>query len=191
MQSKTDEKLLMNMGRKNWFWDFNEVFDSSLSAYAILVRLYLARCADNATFPLPNSIAEHCKISEVAAKRAIKELIETGWLQKETYGVGEHYMLCHPTEKAEPKPKNIFQSELSSYAKLVYLYIASCSNGRHFAYPSLKKIATNCSISKATAKRAIAELIAKGWLSKEICRFDDGSYASNVYTLIKEIGINV
>lgn len=100
----------------------------------------------------------------------------------------EHCALCHPTEKTEQKPRNIFEANLSAYAKLVYLYIERCANGRHFAYPSLKKIAVNCSISKSTAKKVVAELIEKGWLSKETCRFDDGSYASNVYILVKEIG---
>lgn len=101
-----EKDLLKDSRRKNWFWDFNDIFDSSLSAYAILVRLYLARCADNTTrqaFPSLKNIAEHCKISRTTVKKAIAELIKTGWLQKETRcedGVytSNIYTLCYPQE---------------------------------------------------------------------------------------------
>lgn len=102
-----DEKtLLTDSRRKNWFWDYNDVFTSSLSSYAILVRLYLARCADNTTrqaFPSLNNIAEHCKISRTTVKKAIAELTKTGWLKKETRredGVytSNIYTLCYPQE---------------------------------------------------------------------------------------------
>ncbi|MFZ3048006.1 MAG: helix-turn-helix domain-containing protein, partial [Desulfatirhabdiaceae bacterium] len=48
--------------RKNWFWDFNDVFSSDLSAYAKLVRLYIARCAnqDRQAWPSYNRIAKEC-----------------------------------------------------------------------------------------------------------------------------------
>lgn len=89
---------------KNWFWDYNDVFDSDLSAHAKLVRMYLARCAgeERKAWPSINTIAKHCGISKPTVKRAISELEEKGWLIKTSRVVasGEHlsnvYVLTHP-----------------------------------------------------------------------------------------------
>ena len=100
-----EKSFVSDSRRKNWFWDYNEVFNSSLSSHAILVRLYLARCADAATrkaFPSLKNIAEHCKLSRATVKRAINELIEKGWLVKESRKDEEGdydtnlYTLCDP-----------------------------------------------------------------------------------------------
>ncbi|WP_080996758.1 helix-turn-helix domain-containing protein [Neomoorella thermoacetica] len=71
--------------RKNWFWDNNCIFDLGLSCYAIVVRLYLARCAgeNRVAWPSLSNIAAHCGISRKTAKRAIDELIARGLLAKE------------------------------------------------------------------------------------------------------------
>lgn len=71
--------------RKNWFWDSNCIFDLGLSCYAIVVRLYLARCAgeNRVAWPSLSNIAAHCGISRKTAKRAIDELIANGLLAKE------------------------------------------------------------------------------------------------------------
>ncbi len=76
---------LIDERNKNWFWDYNCIFDTNLSEHAKLVRLFLARCADNQTrqsFPSINTIAEKCSISRPTAKRALAELEEAGWLKK-------------------------------------------------------------------------------------------------------------
>lgn len=94
--------------RKNWFWDYNDIFDVPLSAQAKLVRLYLARCADQENrqaWPSLSTIAKHCGISRTTVKKAITELLETGWLDKRTRRTerGDYattvYILCHPAEK--------------------------------------------------------------------------------------------
>lgn len=67
---------------KGWFWDTNRVFESGLSSHAILVRLYLAKCADDEgqCFPSASNIAEKCGISRSSVFKALKELEEKGWL---------------------------------------------------------------------------------------------------------------
>jgi DNA-binding MarR family transcriptional regulator len=77
---------LSDKRRRNWFWDHNEVSQSSLSTYAKLVRLYLARCAnaDRVAWPSLTTIAQHCGISRSSENRAVKELVEAGWLEKQT-----------------------------------------------------------------------------------------------------------
>ncbi|MCL6478103.1 MAG: helix-turn-helix domain-containing protein [Peptococcaceae bacterium] len=105
--SLDNSKTLKDDRRKNWFWDSNEIFSSNLSAYAKLVRLYLARCADSErrAFPSYNRIARDCGISRDTAKRAVAELEEKGWVIKITQikDDGEYlsniYSLCDP-----PKP---------------------------------------------------------------------------------------
>ena len=76
---------LQDKRRAGWFWDSNTIFDSGLSAYAILVRLYLARCADSdgVSFPAIATIANKCNISRASVVRALKELEAKGWLCRE------------------------------------------------------------------------------------------------------------
>jgi DnaD/phage-associated family protein len=93
--------------RKNWFWDYNSVFKSSLSAHAKLVRLYLSQCAnrDRMAWPSLKTIADACGISRATAKRAVSELVEEGWLQKmlRRKESGEYisntFVLCDPPEE--------------------------------------------------------------------------------------------
>ncbi|MCL5057371.1 MAG: helix-turn-helix domain-containing protein [Actinobacteria bacterium] len=93
--------------RKNWFWDYNSVFKSSLSAHAKLVRLYLSQCAnrDRVAWPSLKTIADACGISRATAKRAVSELVEGGWLQKilRRKESGEYisnaFVLCDPPEE--------------------------------------------------------------------------------------------
>lgn len=63
-----------------WFWDHNEIWDMGLSHKALLVRLYLARCADEQgrAFPSIAKIAEKCGMSRSSAVRGIKELVDCG-----------------------------------------------------------------------------------------------------------------
>jgi DNA-binding MarR family transcriptional regulator len=70
--------------QRGWFWDCNEIFESDLSSSAILVRLYLARCAngDRQAWPSLNTIARHCRISKPTVIKALRELEEKGWLDK-------------------------------------------------------------------------------------------------------------
>lgn len=111
---RDNTRTLKDERRKNWFWDSNEIFSSDLSAYAKLVRIYLARCAngDRQAFPSYNRIAKDCGISRDTAKRAVAELEEKGWIIKKIQikNDGEHssniYSLCDPPQpmKEEIRP---------------------------------------------------------------------------------------
>jgi hypothetical protein len=78
------DAALVDKRRKNWFWDFNDVFDSTLSQHAMLVRFYLARCAnqEREAWPSLNTIAKRCKISKPTAIKALRELEDQGWIRK-------------------------------------------------------------------------------------------------------------
>jgi DnaD/phage-associated family protein len=107
------EKNLQDKRRTNWFWDTNEVFNSDLSPFAKLVRLYLARCANSKrqAFPSYNKIHKDCRISRDTAKRAVAELEEKGWIVKnhQVREGGEHisniYFLCDPPEPEKEAEK--------------------------------------------------------------------------------------
>jgi len=75
---------LQDKRSKGWFWDFNEVFDSDLSKNAILVRLYIAKCAngDRQAWPSLKKIVKNCKISKPTVTKALGELEEKKWLKK-------------------------------------------------------------------------------------------------------------
>lgn len=102
----SDAPIILQDGRrKNWFWESNSIFDCNLSCYALVVRLYLARCAgeNRVAFPSISNIAAHCAISRATVKRALAELEEKGLLVKETRRdeSGEYtsnvYILLDPT----------------------------------------------------------------------------------------------
>lgn len=72
--------------RRSWFWAHNAIWDvPDLSAHAILVYLYLCRCADagGTCWPSRSTIARACRISKDTVDRAIKQLCERGLLLKE------------------------------------------------------------------------------------------------------------
>jgi len=114
----SSESILKDERRKNWFWDYNEVFDSDLSNYAKLVRLYLARCADGdrVSWPSYNRIAKACGISRRTAQKAIDELEERGWVKKNKRrkNINENdsniYVLCDPP-KSDTSEKNNSENE--------------------------------------------------------------------------------
>ena len=72
--------------RRGWFWAHNAIWDvEGLSPYAILVYLYLCRCADagGTCWPSRATIAQACRISKDSVDRAVKQLVELGLLEKE------------------------------------------------------------------------------------------------------------
>jgi biotin operon repressor len=104
---------LIDKRRKGWFWEYNDVFGSDLSAFAKLVRLYLARCADKErqAWPSYSKMAKDCGISRDSVKRAVDELAESGWIVKHVrIQDGEclpnHYHLCDPPNTAAKDDEN-------------------------------------------------------------------------------------
>lgn len=71
---------------KNWFWDYQEVFFSDLSANAKIVRLCLAMHADHknrSAFPSLNTMAKECNLSKHSIIKAIKELEDRAWIMRQ------------------------------------------------------------------------------------------------------------
>lgn len=57
-------------------------------------------------------------------------------------------------------------------------------DGEGKAWPSLKRIAKDLSISDKTVRRAIQDLVKAGLLRKEYAYRDNGSHTSNRYFLL-------
>lgn len=97
---------LQDRRTKGWFWDSNEIFESGLSTIAIVVRLYLARCADEKgkCFPSASNIAKKCSISRASVFNALNELEHAGWIKRESRVVNNTqssnvYYLLTPEEE--------------------------------------------------------------------------------------------
>ena len=80
---------------------------------------------------------------------------------------------------------NLYQEEISSRAKTVYMYLKDRGNAAGECWPAIKTIARDTSMSVSTVKRAIADLIRCGLLYKEYRYRENGSNSSNRYFLKK------
>ncbi len=71
-----------DMRPREWWWDSNAIWEAGLSPKALLVRFYLARCADQqgTCYPSFARIAAATGMSRVSVWRALSELEEHGWI---------------------------------------------------------------------------------------------------------------
>ena len=74
--------------------------------------------------------------------------------------------------------------ELPHRAKLVYIYLYDRRDVTQKAWPSVKRIAKDLSISEKTARRAIQDLEKAGLIRKEYTFRPNGSFTSNRYYLL-------
>lgn len=74
--------------------------------------------------------------------------------------------------------------ELPNRAKLVYIYLYDRRDVLGKAWPSIKRIANDLSISEKTARRAIQDLEKAGLIRKEYAYRKNGSHTSNRYYLL-------
>ncbi|MEL5900165.1 helix-turn-helix domain-containing protein [Clostridium sporogenes] len=81
---------------------------------------------------------------------------------------------------------NLYREDLPQRAKTVYMYLKDRSNKDGECWPAVKTIAKDTSMSVSTVKRAIADLIRYGLLTKEYRYRENGSHTSNRY-FIKEL----
>ena len=82
-------------------------------------------------------------------------------------------------------PNKIFAEKMKPREFIVYSYLKCCSdNEGHQCFPSLKTIAKNCNISAVTASAAIKSLEENGYIDITH-RYDEDSYLSNLYTVLK------
>ena len=73
--------------------------------------------------------------------------------------------------------------ELPPRAKTVYMYLKDRANRDGQCWPAMKSIARDTSLSVSTVKRAIADLVGYGLLTKESRYRANGSFSSNRYFL--------
>jgi len=78
-------------------------------------------------------------------------------------------------------PNDVFDLDLKSYEKMVYIYLCRCCNNGSDAFPSYQTIADKCGISKSSAMRAVKTLEENDLLYKECRQKKDGSCNSNTY----------
>lgn len=76
---------------------------------------------------------------------------------------------------------NLYEQDLPPRAKTVYMYLKDRSNADGECWPAVKTIAKNTSLSVSTVKRAIADLIRCGSLTKVSRYRENGSHSSNRY----------
>ena len=74
--------------------------------------------------------------------------------------------------------------ELPHRAKLVYIYLYDRRDAVGKAWPSVKRIAKDLSISEKTVRRAIQDLEKAGLIRKEYAYRKNGSHTSNRYYLL-------
>lgn len=79
--------------------------------------------------------------------------------------------------------QELFKLELSSRAKMVFLYLKSRANKESKCFPSIKTIAAELSISGSTVKRALKDLEEQGLIERKNRHRIDGALSSNLYTL--------
>ncbi len=74
--------------------------------------------------------------------------------------------------------------ELPNRAKLVYLYLRDRCDKDRKAWPGIKRMAADLSLSRSTVKRAIRDLEKGGLIRKEPHYRENGSATSNRYYLL-------
>lgn len=79
----------------------------------------------------------------------------------------------------------IYKADLSKRATLVILYLINRADANMNCFPSVKRIAQDCSISPRTVQRALNDLIDAGFLKRESRYHEKGGQRSNYYTILK------
>ena len=75
----------------------------------------------------------------------------------------------------------IYRDEVSSKAVTIYRYLYDRQGKHENCFPSHRTIALDNKCSVSTVKRAIEELVKKGYVVKENRRRKNGGKTSNVY----------
>lgn len=78
------ETIKMNR-KQDFFYSYNMIFSTDISAHAKLVYTYLCRCANSEakSFPARKTIGEACSIGLTSVRNALKELVEARLLKKQ------------------------------------------------------------------------------------------------------------
>ena len=79
----------------------------------------------------------------------------------------------------------IYTDNLPLRAKAVYMYLRDRANKEGACWPGINRIASDLDMSRSTVKRALEDLIQNGYIEKELRYRGNGSYSSNLYTILK------
>jgi len=79
----------------------------------------------------------------------------------------------------------IYIDNLPHRAKAVYMYLSDRANEKDACWPGINRIAADLDMSRSTVKRALGNLIQNGYIEKELRYRGNGSYSSNLYTILK------
>ena len=74
--------------------------------------------------------------------------------------------------------------ELPNRAKCVYIYLYDHRDKEQKAWPGIKRIGKDLSLSRSTVKRAINDLVKAGLIRKEAHFRENGGATSNRYYLL-------
>lgn len=78
---------------------------------------------------------------------------------------------------------NLYKEDLPPRAKALYMYLKDRSGKNGECWPAVKTIARDTSMSVSTVKRAIADLVGYGLLTKERRTRENNGDTSNMYRL--------
>ena len=79
----------------------------------------------------------------------------------------------------------IYIDNLPHRAKTVYMYLRDRAKKEGACWPGINRIASDVDMSRSTVKRALGDLIENGYIEKELRYRGNGSYSSNLYTILK------
>jgi DNA-binding MarR family transcriptional regulator len=78
---------------------------------------------------------------------------------------------------------SIYSSDLPHRARAVYMYLKDRTNKNGICWPSIKTIARELKLSRATVCRALDDLCKAGLLAKENRWRENGGKTSNLYKI--------
>lgn len=81
----------------------------------------------------------------------------------------------------------VFKSDLSTRARIVFMYLSYRSNKENTCFPSIKTISKECGMGISTVKRALNDLCDEDYVKKDPRFRDDNGQTSNLYTLADEV----
>ncbi len=79
---------------------------------------------------------------------------------------------------------SIYSSDLPHRARAVYMYLKDRANKDRICWPSIRTIAGELKLSRATVFRAVDDLCKAGLLEKEDRWRENGGRTSNLYRLL-------
>ena len=68
-------------------------------------------------------------------------------------------------------------------ARTVYMYLRDRCGRKENCWPGIRTIAADLHLSRSTVKRALNELVQRGYLTKSARYRSNGSHTSNLYRL--------